>query len=401
MSQSASSAPRWWAIGGAVCAITSLAGLLVSPARFWVGYLIGFQILTGLAIAGPMFLAFLYISGARWSRSLESLGRAIGAALPAAAAAGVVLLVGVPTLYEWSHSAAVESDHILQAKSAFLNVGFFAARTVAYFVLWWLLARVVFAAAEQRADEDATAHRRRRMRAGALFLLVFAPTWSLAGIDWVQSLEPHWFSAIFALRTLSGVALAGVAAATLLALLADARGVLPARLSDNQVGDLGALTVSFALFWGYIWYSQYMLIWYTNLPEETGWYVARHSGGWGVMAKTSLVVNCAIPFVVLLFRRARRSRFVMARLAVLLLVGRVLDLYVLAGPPLMGEEPRLGAFEFAPIVLMTGAFAWFATRALGTTKRDGGKTDSQSPDDSAPSGHPSESSAREPATAIS
>ena len=359
--------PAGWAratvpVLGWVAALGALAfviGLFVEPQRAWTGLLIGFHALVALALAGPVGLAFLHLSGGRWARAIECVPRAMAGALPAAAAAGAVLLFGIHSLFEWSHATAVADDVILAQKAAYLNTPFFALRLVVFFAIWiWAGRRVVRASAE--APGDTPAERRRRLRAAAVFLLLFAPTWSLASIDWLQSLEPHWFSTIYALLTLAGLAVGGVAAVIVLAAARDTHD----EVSDDQWGDLGALLLALALFWAYIWYSQYLLVWYTNLPEETPWYEARLGAEWGLLTKAACVLCGALPFTLLLFRRLRRSRRALVRIAAVVLAGRLVDLWVLAGPPLMGATPRLGPFEVLPVLGAVALFFCLVLRAL-------------------------------------
>ena len=342
----------------AVCAAVFAVGLFVAPRDSWNGFLLGFHVLLGLAITGPVGLAFLHLSGAKWSRNLEAVPRAMTAALPAAGVMGLLLIFGVHSLFEWSHASAVEGDHLLEAKAPYLNAVFFAVRLVVFFVLWVLLGRTVVAASRRG---DAPADKRSRLRTAAVFLLVFAPTWSLASIDWLQSLEPHWFSSIYALLTLGAAVLAGLAAATLMLASID-----DGRVREDQWGDIGALLLSLSLFWAYIWYCQYLLIWYTNMPEETPWYAARLTGAWGILTKFACTVFGALPFALLLFRRLRRSRRALVRIAALVLVGRLLDLVVMAGPPLMGDVPSVGLFVLVPVIGQALLFVGLAVRALAS-----------------------------------
>lgn len=347
---------------GLVAALVFLAGLLVSPEAAWRGYLVGFNVLTGLALAGPLWLAFSTISGARWTRPLEGVLRAMGTALPFAGLAGLLLLVGVPSIYEWSHPTLVADDLILQAKSAYLNVPFFAVRLVAYFVVWTFAARALDRATT-RTDGSEAERRVRRMRAGAVFLLVFTPTFTLACTDWLLSVAPHWFSAIYSMVVVSGVALAGLAGAVLLGVGADSRQAL----EEHRLADVGALLLGLAMLWGYLWYCQYMLVWYTNLPEETFWYEARLSNGWGLLTKASLAIGCVIPFAVLLLRRARRSRRVLVELSLAILVAHVVDVYVLVGPAVEGETPAIDLWGLAGIVWPVCLFFVIAVRAFRQT----------------------------------
>lgn len=346
------------AIAGGGAALWVLA-LFVAPERAWHGYLMGFHLLTGLALAGPFMAALLAISGGRWARNLEPVLHAMGRALPAAAIAGVLLLAGVHSLFEWSHGSHGH-DPMLEAKLGYLNVPFMSVRLIVFLALWWFGARLL-ERGMTREDPDPSVVRRSRMRSGAIFLLLFTPTWSLASIDWMQSLEPHWFSAIYALLTVGSLAMAGLSVATLLALGADRERHV---IRPDQLNDIAAMLLGLTVFWGYIWYSQYMLIWYTNLPEETPWYTARLTGGWGLLTKASLVLGCVLPFLALLPRQARRSRKVLARVAVAIVVARLIDVYVLCGPPLMGETPVLGLWELAGIAAPTALAVWIAMRAL-------------------------------------
>jgi hypothetical protein len=350
------------------CAAIFVIGLFAAPERVWAGYLIGFNALVGLALAGPLFLALLNISGARWARPMNPVLEAMGSALPAAAGVGLLLLFGVSSLFEWSHAATVAGDHVLLEKAAYLNSTAFTVRLVVFFALWLLMSRWLVRASRVRDGEDRNVTRRRRMRAGALFLLVFTPTWSLAGIDWLMSLQPHWFSAIWALRTVSGVALAGLGAGAIYVVALRRADPRAGVVGKDQLGDIGVLIFSLALFWGYIWYSQYMLVWYTNMPEETTWYVARSQGTWGLLSRVNLALNFGIPFVLMLFGRLRRSEKALLRVGAILLVGRLVDLYMIAGPPLMGDAPAAGVWELAPVLGQIALFFLITVRALSATR---------------------------------
>ena len=193
---------------------------------------------------------------------------------------------------------------------------------------------------------------------------VFAVTYSVASIDALMSLEPHWTSTIYALLTLAGLGLSGLAAATIVVVLLRRAGPGRAAASDDLLHDLGTLLFSLAMFWGYVRFCQSMLLWYTNIPEEVTWLVARQGGGWGALVVVNALLNCGIPFVVLLFRGARRSEKALLRVASIVLVGRVTDLFVLGGPALPGcaQGPALGAL--LPPLGALGLFGWLLVRAL-------------------------------------
>ncbi|MFN0007113.1 MAG: hypothetical protein ACKVXR_04330 [Planctomycetota bacterium] len=341
-----------------------LAGLVFAPERAWAGFLMGFVYFVGLSLSGALFIALLTMAGARWWIPLRPIPEAMSTALPYGGILALVLLAGVPSLYEWSHASAVASDHLLLHKSAWLNVPFFAARLLLCFAIWILLSRKLAQAGREPVSHDGPARARRNLVLACWFVPLFALTWSVASFDWLMSLEPHWFSTIYALLTLSGLGLAGLAACILLAVPMIRSGRMGQLVTREHLDDLGKLAVAFSLFWVYIRYCQYMLVWYTNIPEETGWYTARGEGLWAVLEPVNVALNWAIPFFVLMPKTARRSPTVMVRVAVAMLAGHAVDLYLLAGPPILGPDPSHAAWEIGPIVGAIALFFWIAARAL-------------------------------------
>ena len=325
-----------------------VAGLFLEPRRVWLSYLLAFSLLAQLALAGPVFLALLALSGARWATALRRVPEAMGGALPLALAAGAVLLSGMHSLYEWSHPAALEHDALLAHKAAWLNPTGFAVRTLVILALWW-----AGAAWLRRSQAGAPA---RRLARSGVFMVLVAVSFSIASVDWWMSLEPHWFSTLFPLYHFAGLACAGLAMALLLVLHLERRGPLAGVVRDEHLHDMGRLLFAFTLVWAYLWYCQYMLIWYTDIPEETGYYLLRKQHGWWLLVQCTLVLKWGVPFLALLGRRPCRSRRVLGRVAVVVLVGHVLDLYVQIAPPLMDGGPRLGAWELGPTLAALALF---------------------------------------------
>ncbi len=350
----------------AVSVLVTLTGFFVAPTRVWGGFLIGFSLVTFLALSGPVFLAFLCMAGARWSLPLERVPAAMASALPLAGALGLLLLAGTHNLYEWSHAAAVEHDPVLLEKAVWLDTTGFAVRLVAVFAVWIAAGRRIVRLSRAWADrpDDALAHRRLRWSAG--FIALVAVTFTVASVDWLMSLEPHWFSTMFPLLQFSGMCAAGLAAAVLLLLRHERLGTFGLELRDEHLHDLGKLLFSLTLVWAFCWYCQYMLIWYTNIPEETVHYAARKEGAWWLLVQATLVLQWGVPFVALLARTACRRRRILARVSGSVLAGQVLSLYVQVGPPLMGGAPVLGSWEIAPVA---GALAAFFLIADGACLR--------------------------------
>jgi hypothetical protein len=185
-----------------------------------------------------------------------------------------------------------------------------------------------------------------------LFLVVFAVTFWLASTDWIMSLEPGWSSTVFGIYHFSGMFLSAVAVATILVLWCDRCGLLAGHLTRDHLRDLGTLLFAFSSFWAYIWFSQYLLIWYVNNPEEARYFVLRQEEPWEALFIGNLVLNWGIPFVVLLFRPAKESPWVLGAVALVILVGRWLDLYLMILPPLGGSEAVLGFWDAALLPAM-------------------------------------------------
>lgn len=352
---------RTTAIAGAV---VFAAGLYWAPERAWAAFLVAFLVFTGLALCGPFFTALLVLSKARWPGELRWIAESTLSALLVAAFLGMVLIGGVHTLYEWSHPAAVAADALLAHKAPYLNWGGFSARMAAYFVAWiWLASRLTQAVRALRSSPGVEASRR-VTRAAALFTAVFAVTFSLASVDWVQSLAPHWFSTMFALVVLSTVALAALAAFILLADAIDSRLRRALFLTTDRVDDLGRILIGLSLFWAYIGYCQHALIWYTNMPEETSWYEARSGPEWVIVSRAALVLCWLLPFTALMPRKLRRSRKVLTRAALAVLVGSAVHVYYLIAPAVTGPTPSDGALEIVLVVAALAAFAWCVLREL-------------------------------------
>ncbi|NUN50334.1 MAG: hypothetical protein HUU15_16095 [Candidatus Brocadiae bacterium] len=346
------------AVASRVAGDSALAGALrpLATDRAWPNLLLAAYYLLGLGLAGGIFLATQYITQAGWSVAVRRVAEAMTALLPLAALGMIFIALGAHRVYEWSHTDVVAADPLLQKKSAWLNSGFFLARTVVYVVIWTLLIRALVASSRRQDADGQIRWTLKNVRLSAFFLVVFAVTFTAASFDWIMSLDPHWFSTVFAVYHFAGLFLSGLAALTFLVILMRRAGPLAGIASDDHLHDLGKLVFGFSTFWAYIWYSQYMLIWYTNIPEETSYYLLRHTGAWGPLAVANLCLNWVIPFLVLLPRAAKRSEKVLLVVAGVLLVGRWLDLYLMILPPFAHGSPVFGIWEGCTLLVVPTAF---------------------------------------------
>ncbi|MBI3186220.1 MAG: hypothetical protein HYZ28_29125 [Myxococcales bacterium] len=349
----------WAAAGLGVLAFGG--GLLSSPARAFTSLLVAAFLFTSLSLGALVFLALMYLSNAGWSAALKRVPEALSSYLPYGGLSLLLVLPGLGLLYHWLHPG---EDALLQAKVPYLNLPFFVARMVGFLLVWigfaWALRRQSRA---QDADGSPT-HTRRSVATSAAFLVVFAITFSLASVDWLMSLEPHWYSTIFGLYQIGGAMLGGVCAITVAAVLLRRAGHLP--IGEAHLHDLGKLLFGFSTLWAYLWLSQYLLVWYANIPEETTHYLARTEGGWGFLFYLNVALGWAVPFTMLLPRPAKRSETNLLWACGFLLAGRWLDIYLMAGPAAAPEHLGIGLLELGVTAGLAAVFVLVVARALGS-----------------------------------
>jgi hypothetical protein len=350
----------------AIGVITAAAGAFMSPARMWAGWLVVAYYSLGLGLAGLCFVAIHYTTGSTWSVAIRRIPEALAGTLPYSLALLAILFIVHPQLYGWTTDEAFinGTTKAMAFKRFWLSRPFFLIRAAVYAAVW-----IGFALAIQkrsrRQDEDGDPRwTRENFRLSAACLVLFGITVTLSSFDWVMSLEYHWFSTIFGVYNFAGLFESGLAAMILIALWLERTGPLRNVLSESHLHDLGKLMFAFSIFWMYIWFSQYMLIWYTDIPEETSYYLLRGGGGWYALFLVNIVLNWVIPFIVLLRRDMKRQRLVIAVVAATILVGRWLDVYLMVFPGVVGGTPTLGLWEIGLTLGGVGAFGLVLAAAL-------------------------------------
>jgi len=339
-------------------------GFLLDPARTWANVLLAAFFALGLGLGGLLFVVLGHVTRAGWSTAIRRVPEAMAATLPLGAAAVVIALAGIPWLYAWSDTAVVAGDHLLQLKSPWLSAGLFVARALVYLACWLGFGVALLRVSRRQDETGDPAATARSVALSAGFLAVFAVTFSLACFDWLMSLEPHWYSTVFALYNAAGLLLAALAAITVLVVVLRRLGPLRGVVRDDHLHDLGKLTLGFSTFWAYLWFCQHMLIWYGHIPEETAYYAARQQGAWGPVLVLNVVVNWLVPFLALLPRPAKRRESTMLGIALLLLAGRWLDLYFMILPPFLGASAGVGVCELAPVAAVLPLLGLAVFRAL-------------------------------------
>lgn len=353
--------PVWRLVPPAIVGGVAIAvGLHADPLRTWSNLLVaGFYALS-VALGGMLFIAVQQLSGAAWSVGMRRVAEAMMGALPVAALMMVLLFFGRGNLFAWAAAAPV-AERAAGLGTRYFAVPFVALRAVLFLGVWMVFAWLMRRTSEQQDTSADPVHHRRMLRYSAVFVVLFAPSFSLASVDWLLALDPRWMSTIYAIYACAGLLVHGVAAVTLVVVLLRERGDLVDAVNANHLHDLGKLLLTLTTFWAYIWLCQYLLIWYGNLPDEVTYYVVRTGPRWVVLFFANLVVNWLIPFGVLLPRAAKRSPRVLKWTAVLILIGRWLDVYLLVAPQTM-NAPAFGLLELS-IAVAYGSALWFVVSA--------------------------------------
>jgi len=348
---------------------TLLFGLISDPKRTWANYLIVNYYFLSLALGGAFFLVIQSITKSGWSAAFRRIPEAMMAYIPFAAVFFLLLWFGMHDLYHWSDSEAVANDTLLQHKSVFLNVPFFFLRMIICFTLWIILTRLLRKNSlleDLAGPETIMAVFSKSERYSKIFIFVFAITFSLSAFDWIMSIDAHWFSTIFALKNLIASFLHGVSILSLIIFILYKRGYFPF-LNEYHLHDLSRYIFMLSIVWGYFWFAQFMIIWYGNIPEETVYYFVRWKEGWKVLFFLEIILNWAIPFLILLPVKTSRNMTVITAVIFFLIIGQYLDLFVQVIPGTTGLL-RFGWIEAGLFLGYAGLFSLVVAISLSKAK---------------------------------
>lgn len=312
----------------------ALAGLgaVLDTAQFYRSYLIAFTFWLGITLGCLAIAMIHYLAGGAWGAVIRRLCEAATRTLPVLAVFTVPFLFGLPHLYEWAHPEIVATDPLLQHKSAYLNAPFFWVRAVVYLAIWLGLSYFLNKWSRQQDQSTDPSLSNRMQSLSALGLILFGLTATFGAIDWLMSLEPHWFSHIYGAMVAMGGLIAALSFVVLVVALLSTREPLATYVTPKVLSDLGSILFSFIFIWAYFAFSQYMLIWYANLNEETPWYIRRLNGGWEWVAVALVVLSFILPFILLISQDLKRNWRTLAAVAGLVMLMRLVDLFWLVAP---------------------------------------------------------------------
>lgn len=333
--------------------------------RFWSNFLLNNIYSLFIALCGMVFLAIHTLGMSGWQATIQRIPEAIMMYIPVGSVLMMIIVIGLwfdaHHLYHWVHPEP--DDVVLISKKAYLNVPFFSARTVVYLlawsllIYWWRNNSLAF-----DADGD-LARFKRMMTIAGVFIVVFAVTSSMSAWDWLMSIDPHWFSTLYGWYVFSGLLVSGIAVIILLTLLLRRAGYLP-QVNAEHLHDLGKYLFAFSVLWTYLWFSQYMLIWYSNIPEETIYFVQRLEQ-YNTLFFVNVGVNFLFPFLALMTRNSKRIPIVLVVVSLVALAGHWIDYFLMVMPGIVGDGASIGFVEIGMSLGYAGLFLFVVFRALG------------------------------------
>jgi hypothetical protein len=350
-------------VGAAALLVCALAGF-ANPTQLLRSYLVAYLFWVGGALGCLALLMIQHVTGGAWGVAIRRLLESGARTLPVMALLFVPIALGLGRLYEWAQPEHVAHDPLLQHKELYLNVPFFLGRAALYFVVWTIVVRSLWRWSLQQDESfDPTPGERLELlsRGG---LVVMGLTMTFASVDWAMSLEPHWFSTIYGVLFMGGSALTAFALVIPVAALLSAHPPVAGLISADQLSDLGKLMLAFVMLWAYFQFSQFLIIWSGNLPEEISWYLARTRGGWQWVALAVILFHFALPFVLLLSRRLKRRASSIAVVALLVAVMRFVDVFWLVTPAWDPSRLTVHLLDLAAVLAVGGVWIWLFVRQL-------------------------------------
>ena len=340
-------------------AVTFFAGLLIDKERIWHSFLTSSLFVFFLSLGGVFFTAIQHVTKAGWSVNVRRLMEGFGAYIPIGCVSALVLLFSGDSLYSWFNKDVVASDPLLQHKSAYLNWFFFLIRLLVFSGIWIFFSQKLTRLSlkqDQTGEEEISS---KSIPYSVAFLMLFALSFSFFSFDALMSLEPHWFSTIFGVYAFTGLFQSFIAALILFVIYFKRTGILNKSIvNENHLHDLGKFLFGLTIFWAYIAFSQYMLVWYANLPEEAIYYLHRSEHDWKRLSLALLFFKFAVPFLFLLPRWVKRDEGSLVIVSVLILMAQYADLYWMIYPQFDPEHIRLGFLELGILVGFIGLFLY-------------------------------------------
>ncbi|HAY36308.1 MAG: hypothetical protein P8H65_06430 [Rhodothermales bacterium] len=341
--------------------VVTAIGWATNSEQFYYSYLIGWAFCLSITIGAYFFVVIQHLTKARWSVVIRRIPEALIWSFPLLAVLSIPILLGMHDLYHWTHHdlfdpASANYDPVIAGKEAYLNTPFFLARFAFYFLSWtWISYKLYTLSVRQDNDPHPEIAPKQRKYA-AIGLALGAITTAFAAFDILMSLDPHWFSTIFGIYFFAGSFMIIMAVMALVSMMLQRKGMLTGLIKVDHYQDLGKFLFGFVVFWAYIGFSQYMLIWYGNLPEETVFYRHRLEHGWGTMSAILLIGHFIIPFIVLVGRWAKRNLALFGFMCIYMLVMHWFDFYWIVAP-VLHEHVAMSIYDVTGVIGLFGVYS--------------------------------------------
>lgn len=345
---------------GIVGLVATVLGFFVAGQDvFWRGYLVGWIYWLGVALGLFLIMMINYLASGRYGIQMRRFQEAATRTIPVMGLIGLPILFagGLQHLYHWTTTDPA-NDALLAAKAAYLNVPFFNARYVVYFVIWTVFAFVMSRLSHQHDETGDEKTREKLQKLSAAGLVTFVLVATFASIDWLMSTDHHWYSSLYGPQLLLWQAISAVAFSIILLVFLWQREPFKHIVKPTHFHDWGKLLLAFTMVWGYFSISQFLIIWSGNLPEEVTWYIVRNTGGWKTFTVTLVVFAFFLPFAILLSQDIKFKPKVLMRVAMLVLVVRWFDYYWQVAPNLHPSGFTLSPFDFGPWIAIGGFWVW-------------------------------------------
>ena len=323
--------------------------------RAWANLLLNNYYFMSVAIGATFWLALQYITQSGWSAAYIRVPMAMSNYLIVSMVLFAIMFFGIHDLYHWTHAEEVANDPILQHKAPYLNVTFFAIRYFVFFALWIFLSQRMKKLSLQEDKFGGLDYFNKLEMTSKIFIFVFAVSFSLFTIDWLMSLDPHWYSTIYVVKKFIMAFFHGAAIITAIVIILHKLGYFP-MLTSKHVGDFSRYIWALSLIWGYMWLSQYLLIWYANIPEETIYYVPREMGQYKTLFYYELIMNWAFPFFFLMWNRIAKNKNLVLLTVLVLIMGQWVELFMSIMPGTV-ETHNITLVEIGTFIGSLGLFA--------------------------------------------
>ena len=333
----------------------------IDSSRIWANLLLNNVLFLAVALFGTFFIVIHTLGDAAWHLSIQRVPEAMSTFIPVSSLIMLIIIIGGShDIYHWTHTEHL--DEILMGKKSFLNMPFFIIRLVVYFAGWSVLSFLI-RKYSLRLDLNADLKNLKNMRIlSGIFIVFFAITSSTASWDWLMSIDAHWYSTLFGWYVFASLFVSGISILILIVLFLKKKGYMDF-VNEEHLHDLGKYLFAFSVFWAYLWFSQFMLIWYGNIPEETTYFVQR-TQDFKLLFWLNIGVNFIFPFLVLMTRGSKRIYFTMIIAAVVCFAGHWLDFYIMIMPGVLGTEATINWFEIGITLGFLGIFLLITFWAL-------------------------------------